>query len=43
MGEPDRIELSATDTLGTFIQSIRESSRLAHERPAYAEANGERG
>jgi hypothetical protein len=39
----NRIELSARDTLAEFIDSIRESGRLAHMGPAYAEANGERG
>jgi hypothetical protein len=40
--QPDRIELSATDTLAEFINCIREAPR----RPGmtdYAEANGERG
>ena len=41
--QPNRIELSARDTLADFINSIRESGRLAHMGPAYAEANGERG
>ena len=40
--QPNRIELSARDTLAEFITSIREAPR----RPgmaAYAEGNGERG
>ena len=48
--EPNRIELSATDTLAEFISSIREAGgprQLAEaERrggPRHAEANGERG
>jgi hypothetical protein len=40
--QPNRIELSARDTLAEFIDSIRQAPR----RPgmaAYAEDNGERG
>ena len=40
--QPNRIELAATDTLAEFIQSIRESSRLAHVMPAHAEDNNQR-
>ena len=39
--KPNRIELAATDTLAEFIQSIRESSRLAHVMPAHAEDNNQ--
>ena len=41
--ERTELTLEATDTLAAFIDSIRESDRLAHMGPAYAEANGERG
>ena len=47
--QPNRIELSARDTLAEFIDSIREAGgprQLAaseHGRPLYAEDNGERG
>ena len=46
--QPNRIELSATDTLADFVNSIREAGgprQLAaseHGRPLHAEANGER-
>ena len=40
--QPERFELSATDTLADFINSIREAPRRTG-MPAYAEANGERG
>ena len=39
--QPNRIELSARDTLADFINSIRESGRLAHMGPAYAEDNSQ--
>ena len=47
--QPNRIELSARDTLAEFIDSIRQAGgprQLAaseHGRPLYAEDNGERG
>jgi hypothetical protein len=53
--EPNRIELSATDTLGDFINSIREAggprqlaemerAGVRHPGPGdYMEGNGERG
>jgi hypothetical protein len=47
--QPNRIELSARDTLADFIDSIRQAGgprQLAaseHGRPLYAEANGKRG
>ena len=40
--QPNRIELSARDTLAEFITSIREAPRRTGI-PDYAEANGERG
>ena len=40
--QPERFDLSATDTLADFINSIREAPRRTG-MPAYAEANGERG
>ena len=40
--QPNRIELSARDTLAEFIASIREAPRRTGI-PAYAEENGERG
>ena len=38
--QPDRIELAATDTLAEFINSIRQSGRLAHMGLARVEDNG---
>ena len=38
--QPDRIELAATDTLAEFINSIRQSGRLAHLGLAHVEDNG---
>jgi hypothetical protein len=40
--QPNRIELSARDTLADFIDSIREAPRRTGTA-AYAEGNGERG
>ena len=40
--QPNRIELSARDTLADFIDSIREAPRRTG-MAAYAEGNGERG
>ena len=40
--QPNRIELSARDTLAEFIDSIRQAPRRPG-MPAYAEDNGERG
>jgi hypothetical protein len=40
--QPERFELSATDTLADFIDSIREAPRRTG-MAAYAEGNGERG
>ena len=41
--KPDRVELSATDTLGDFINSIRQvGGPRQHVMAEHAEANGER-
>jgi hypothetical protein len=40
--KPDRIELSATDTLADFINSIRKAERPRQHVMDYAEDNGER-
>ena len=40
--KPDRVELSATDTLGDFINSIRKAERPRQHVMDYAEDNGER-
>jgi hypothetical protein len=40
--QPNRFELSATDTLADFVDSIREAPRRTG-MAAYAQDNGERG